>query len=375
MSEEADDRLSVLDRSSTRPWPADRPAAGCWARSSTPSRALAQPDLAALAGDLFAVVDALEAIPALRRALTDPSTPEDGRRQLAHGAARRPRSASWRSDIVAEAAAMRWAGGRTLAAALERQAVRAELLRADEAGRAGRDRGRVVPVRADGGIASRAAQRAGRPSVDRAGRQELVAELLAGRATRLHGATGPASRGGARADLRPHHRGLRHPGGRPAEPRRGHRPGGQAVDSGAAERLRAALSRQIGRDVAIQEIVDEPVIGGVRVELGDEVIEGTVAGRLEDADGCSPDHRTQVQAPAARTTRARTHDGGTDDSTRRDPGSPGQVRRELHSPTPRPARRSARWSPPATVSPGSRVCRRRWPTSCWSSRTAPWASP
>ena len=33
----------------------------------------------------------------------------------------------------------------------------------------------------------------------------------------------------------------------------------------------------------IQEIVDPTVLGGIRVELGDEVIEGTVADRLEQA--------------------------------------------------------------------------------------------
>ena len=49
------------------------------------------------------------------------------------------------------------------------------------------------------------------------------------------------------------------------------------------ERLKAALTRQVGREVAIQEIIDEHVLGGVRVELGHEVIEGTVAARLEDA--------------------------------------------------------------------------------------------
>jgi len=48
-------------------------------------------------------------------------------------------------------------------------------------------------------------------------------------------------------------------------------------------RLQAALARQVGRDVILQEILDPGVLGGVRVELGDEVIEGTVAGRLESA--------------------------------------------------------------------------------------------
>ena len=49
------------------------------------------------------------------------------------------------------------------------------------------------------------------------------------------------------------------------------------------ERLRAALSRQVGREVNVRVVIDPTVVGGVRVSLGDEVIEGTVAGRLTDA--------------------------------------------------------------------------------------------
>jgi F-type H+-transporting ATPase subunit delta len=51
-----------------------------------------------------------------------------------------------------------------------------------------------------------------------------------------------------------------------------------------ADRLRAALSTQVGREVSLQVMVDPAVIGGVRVQLGDEVIEGTVAGKLEAAE-------------------------------------------------------------------------------------------
>ncbi len=51
-------------------------------------------------------------------------------------------------------------------------------------------------------------------------------------------------------------------------------------------RLQAILNKQSGRAVELLEVVDPPeVIGGVRVQIGDEVIEGTVAGRLEDARG------------------------------------------------------------------------------------------
>ena len=49
------------------------------------------------------------------------------------------------------------------------------------------------------------------------------------------------------------------------------------------DRLVAALTNQIGRQVTIQEVIDPDILGGVRVELGDEVFEGTVSGRLEAA--------------------------------------------------------------------------------------------
>ena len=45
----------------------------------------------------------------------------------------------------------------------------------------------------------------------------------------------------------------------------------------------AALARQYGRPVHLNVVVDPEVIGGMRVEIGDDVIDGTVASRLDDA--------------------------------------------------------------------------------------------
>ena len=49
------------------------------------------------------------------------------------------------------------------------------------------------------------------------------------------------------------------------------------------DRLAAALSRQLGRDVNLQVVIDPDILGGVRVTVGDEIIEGTIAGRLDEA--------------------------------------------------------------------------------------------
>ncbi len=48
-------------------------------------------------------------------------------------------------------------------------------------------------------------------------------------------------------------------------------------------RLREALGRQYSRDVRIRVVLEPDLVGGLRVEIGDDVIDGTVSGRLDDA--------------------------------------------------------------------------------------------
>jgi F-type H+-transporting ATPase subunit delta len=48
-------------------------------------------------------------------------------------------------------------------------------------------------------------------------------------------------------------------------------------------RLRDALAKQYGRDIHLNEVVDRSVLGGIRIELGDDIIDGTISSRLDDA--------------------------------------------------------------------------------------------
>lgn len=49
-----------------------------------------------------------------------------------------------------------------------------------------------------------------------------------------------------------------------------------------ASRLEKALSTQRGSGIRINQVIDPSVLGGMRVQIGDEVIDGTVANRLTD---------------------------------------------------------------------------------------------
>ena len=49
------------------------------------------------------------------------------------------------------------------------------------------------------------------------------------------------------------------------------------------QRLSAALSEQYGRPVHLNVVVDPDVIGGIKVEIGGDVIDGTISSRLDAA--------------------------------------------------------------------------------------------
>jgi F-type H+-transporting ATPase subunit delta len=55
------------------------------------------------------------------------------------------------------------------------------------------------------------------------------------------------------------------------------------LSSADADRLAGALSRQYGKVIHLNVVVDPALIGGIRVEIGDEIIDGTVVSRLDDA--------------------------------------------------------------------------------------------
>ena len=238
-------------------------------------------DAAALGDALFAVTDVLAANPAVRRALTDPARDGQAKAGLVERlfSGRLPGDAV---DVLAGAARDRWSAAGDLTDAVESYAVSSVLAGADGAGRLDAVEDELFrfarTVEADQGLRDAFSYRTA--GADR--KAGLVRQLLEGRAA-------PETvRLAVQAAVHP--RGLRTEQvlerfvQAAAERRQ------QVVAQVVAatpltteqrNRLEATLRRRYGR-VRLNVDVDPAVLGGIRIQIGSELVDGTVAARLEE---------------------------------------------------------------------------------------------
>ncbi|MGD7731766.1 F0F1 ATP synthase subunit delta [Propionibacteriaceae bacterium G57] len=232
--------------------------------------------------ELFAVVDALDSSAGLRRALADQAAPAEVKQGLVNrlfGA----RVSDQATRVVTKAAQLHWTSPVEMTDAIERQAVRAELRLAQAGGglEAVNDElfrfGRIV-----------AGDRKLRDAIENRNaplevRERLVDQLLAdktGPATIRLAKRALAARGRTVANALDSYELL---GAELANRTIAKVTAARQLDADQTNRLQVALTRLAGRAVELQVSVDPEVLGGLRVQIGDDVIEGTVAGRLEDA--------------------------------------------------------------------------------------------
>jgi F-type H+-transporting ATPase subunit delta len=235
-----------------------------------------------VADDLFAVSGLLRTQPSLRRLLTDVSVDPDAKGRLVHqilDGKVDPASV----DLVARAAGLRWAATRDLADALEHVGVVAVVDASERSGQADAledelfGYGRLVagtPQLRD------ALSDPARSVADRSG---LVRTLLEGKVTPGTLRLAEQSVSGsyrtvavavdAFAKIAAAHRRRLVGVVRVARP----------LSDIDRQRLTTVLSRQYSRPVHLNEVVEPELLGGIRVEIGDDVIDGTVASRLDDA--------------------------------------------------------------------------------------------
>lgn len=239
-------------------------------------------DAGRLGDELFAVARLLDAEPALRRTLTDPSTETDAQEGLARSILGEKVGVA-ALEVVGAAVQGRWSSSRDMVDGLERAGVTAHVAGAerhgqlddveDELFRFGRFVAGDPELR--GVISDR--------TVPVDAKQQLVDTLLAGKST------APAyalSRQAVVARADSFERTLEVFGDLAAARRErllATVRSAYALAEGEKQRLAVALGRQYGREVHVNVIVDESVVGGLSVEIGDDIIDGTVSARLEDA--------------------------------------------------------------------------------------------
>ena len=235
-----------------------------------------------VARDLFGVAAVLRGEPGLRRVLTDVSIDSDAKsglvRQVLGGSL-----SDAALEIVASAAGQRWAAMRHLGDSLERLGVVAVARAAQADGEADAVEEQLFTVErlvADNSGLREALADTSRSVEDK---QQMLRGLLEGKAaqgtillaeqavTGTHRTVALAIEDYQQVAAAERDRvvALVHV----ARP----------LSDTESERLKAALSRQYSRTVDLNVLVDPEVLGGVRVEVGDDVIDGTVASRLDAA--------------------------------------------------------------------------------------------
>jgi F-type H+-transporting ATPase subunit delta len=240
-------------------------------------------DMVQLAQELDSVVILLDSTVSLRRVLTDATRSGEARAaflaQLLAG-----QVSGTTVDLLGGLVRTRWSRPRDLVDALDELAVNAELIAAERDGKLDdlEDElfrfGRIVM----GDRALRSALTD--PGVANARKAVLVSGLLEGRAQPV------TQRLITRLVAHPRSRNLEHgleSYARLAADRRRRMVALVTVALPLSEeqrtRLAAALGRMYGREVHLNVEIAADVIGGVRVEIGDDVIDGTVTTRLDEA--------------------------------------------------------------------------------------------
>jgi F-type H+-transporting ATPase subunit delta len=265
-----------------------RPASGLLEKAKDrltgqPARAATGPELLALADELFAVARVLDANLTLRRAMADPAGKPDDRAGLVRRLFASQLS-STALDLVETIARQRWSRPLDLVDAAMTVATEASLDAADARGEldgvedelfrfgriVGGDRelGRILSDRKGSGE----------------GKSALLDRLLSGRVSPVteqllrNVLTGPHVGHAENAIERLSEVASRRRGQSVARVT-------TAVPLTAAQetRLTDVLGRLYGRSVGLQVTVDPSVLGGLIVQVGDEVIDGSIAHRLDVA--------------------------------------------------------------------------------------------
>lgn len=235
-----------------------------------------------LGKQLYTVVGALDGSATLRRSLTDPSRSGEDKAALVAGVLG---GFDGRVvDLVSGLARARWSDAVDFATAVERLAVDAVLASAEARGELENVEDELFRLTQSLSGSREVRQELSNVSVKAGRRVTLVTDLLHGRADEATAFL--AEQGTMNLRGRRYLQTLRWYGELAAERR------GRLVASVTAalplsseqqERIAGALEQAYGRAIQINVSVDPEVIGGLRVQVGADVIDSTILARLADA--------------------------------------------------------------------------------------------
>ena len=239
-------------------------------------------DAARIADDLFAVSALLRREPSLRRVATDLSLQPAAKSDFVRGLLSEQLDPA-SMDLVASAVAQRWAGTRDLADALEELGVVAVVKGAERAGQADALEDELFGFERLVSENPELRDALSDPSRSAEDKHALLQGLLEGRAT---AATIRLAKQAVVSSHRTVTVAVEHYQKVAADNRNRLvatvRVAHELADADR-QRLQGALARQYDRPVHLNVVVDPEVVGGVKVEIGDDVIDGTVASRLDEA--------------------------------------------------------------------------------------------
>jgi F-type H+-transporting ATPase subunit delta len=237
-------------------------------------------EFAELGQDLFRLAALIRAEPALRRAITDVSTPAEAKATLARSLVGDKVGAPALA-LLEDAVGARWVASRDLADVLEHLGVVAVVRSAgrQESSRLA-DELFAVAEAVNGSVDLRNAL--SDPARSTEDKSALLHGLLAGRALP---ATVTLVDQALAGSFRSFHAGITQYQMVAAA---AHGEGvalvrvARDLSDSERSRLEQALAAQYGRPVHLNIQVEPALVGGMRVEIGDDVIDGTVAARLDD---------------------------------------------------------------------------------------------
>lgn len=234
-----------------------------------------------LGDELIAAAGVLRAQTALRRATTDTASPTQVRTQLLAGVFG-PHLSADACAVVVSSGDLRWAKGVDLPQALERLGIVALVRAADAAGQGDRIDDELFAFERAVATSTQLRDALADESRSVADRQQLIELLLDGKAAPITVRLAREALAGDRAhvvaaideliEIAAEARNRKVATIRTAYP----------ISSAQQDRLRATLGRDAGSEVHLNVIVDPTLVGGLLVEIGDDVIDGTVGTRLDD---------------------------------------------------------------------------------------------